>query len=149
MDSKHIDNIIAEIKEIEPNLYITYNLNDKIPYLIVMTQGKIKSINLPKKPINSQWVLDKFNNNTYKSLYDTFNKLKISSGRIYFTTFGFSFINISVSNEAFIRENNAIQKFLDDNNIEYKNEFSNAYIVYRYKISKSKDNIAKINRIRG
>jgi len=147
MDNKYIDNLIIELKEIEPSLYITYNLDDIKPYLIVMTQGKIKTINLPKKPINAQWILDKFTFNHYQSLYDTFKTLNLNNGRIYFTTFGFSFINIFISSERFITENNQIKQLLDDNNIEYKNEYSNAYIVYRYIISKSKDNIEKINKL--
>lgn len=65
---------------------------------------------------------------------------------IYPTTYGIGvwvFYNFN-----FDKDKNAITELLDKCGIEYYNEYSQAKYVYRYKISKAKENINKLRKIK-
>jgi hypothetical protein len=109
------------------------------------------AIKLPSKmKVTFDWVMNKVNKDkVYKSLADTFNKIlksKYGEGiNAYPTTYGlgvFAGFGIGIS------ETKAkINDLLDSLGIEYKTEHSEAGYVFRYKISKSKENLDKIKEL--
>lgn len=111
-----------------------------------------KTIKLPKtKQVDVGYILDQLEkDNTYKSFADKFadalKKIGYSSGlNVYPTTYG---IGVSVafdykgSSDKIKAE---VKKLLDDAGIKYDTEYSDARMVYRYKISKAADNIERLN----
>jgi len=109
-------------------------------------QKQVKKI----KKISKAWLLDKID-----KLFDTENKnlrlffqdnLKIE-GNIYFTSFGFSYDMFFKSQKQFDIDISAIKQVLDNKNIKYRCEYSDANWVYRFIISKETNNLAKINKL--
>ena len=109
-----------------------------------------KSFPLPKKQIDLTWLLNKCEKvgekAEYTNLRSVFEKLEIK-GDIYYTSFGFSYDCFMKSQKQFDLDTNKIKQALSKLDIKYTNEFSEAWWVYRFKISKSKENIDKINNI--
>ena len=124
-------------------LYITYGNNITF----------CKKENVKSKEITKDYVLKLIEKDkkAYKSAYGDFTlkmkkilqESKIGGLLVYPTTYG---IGVYVYYGLFA--GNSIKK-LDDilksKGIEYKNEFSDAHWVWRYKISKKKSNLAKID----
>ena len=112
-----------------------------------------KTIKGLKKEITTQYVLNKLNAEyIYQNFTDDFKKLLPlkykNSINIYPTTYGigvFVLFNYRGQNEQIQKE---IESILKRYNIDYTNEFSNARYVYRYKISKSKENIKKLSELK-
>ena len=103
-----------------------------------------KRIKATKKELTIQDIVDKINkDNVYYNFTKSFNKLiELDGFNCYPTTYG---IGIFV---LFGRKPESIEKItnkLDSLGIEYKNEYSDAGWVYRFRISQSKENINKIN----
>lgn len=103
---------------------------------------------LPKnKTVTLEWIKQKLDKTSeYKNLQAVFEKLGIT-GNIYYTSFGFSYMNFLKSKEVFEKENSILKDKLDDLGVKYTCEFSQANWVYRYRISKSKENIDKIKSL--
>jgi ppGpp synthetase/RelA/SpoT-type nucleotidyltranferase len=108
------------------------------------------SIKVPtKKEVTLDWVMNKVNNDVvYKSFTEKFNQLLKSQGdniNAYATTYGIGVLvgfgfNIEQAKEK-------VEKLLNELGIVYHKEYSDAQIVLRYKISKSKDNLRAIEKI--
>jgi len=133
--------LFIEIENHEPILYICLNV------------GTIRTFKLPKKDINKSWVENKLNIiNGYKNLSSLFNGLNLDYP-IYYTTFGFSYSVIGgrfsqKQKDIFNKNIEQIKNKLNDLNINFKNEFSSASWVYRFIISKTKDNLKIIEGLK-
>ena len=109
------------------------------------------SIKIPKKKeVTFAWIMDKVSkDNVYKSFSENFNSvlesLVYNGLNVYPTTYG---IGVSVifgnKNESKYK----IEKVLNDYGIDYTTEYSDAFYVFRYKISKSAENIKKLEKIK-
>ena len=109
------------------------------------------TIKLPKKKlITIEWIMNKINSDkTFKSFAKEFKKLieKKISGTfdVYATTYG---IGVSIfHNHDKENQIKTIENLLKEKGIKYNLEYSDAFYVLRFKISKSKENIEKINKI--
>jgi hypothetical protein len=108
------------------------------------------SLNIPKnKEVTFEWVMNKINTDTvYKSFVDKFEKLltkkEIKGVNAYPTTYGIGIFLLSKKNTETIDK---INQLLTDLGIKYKNEYSDAGYVYRYVISKSKENIDRMEKM--
>lgn len=115
-----------------------------------------KSFRLPKgKEVNLEWVMGKINTekvyesfaNNFKTLLqkeygNTYNGLSV-----YPTTYGIGiFVAISYRNDV-AQTKQRVEGLLNKYGIEYRNEYSEAGWVFRYVISKRKENIEKISHI--
>jgi hypothetical protein len=104
---------------------------------------------LPKK-VTFEWVMNKINKDkVYKNFSENFNKLLKAKGyegvNAYPTTYG---IGVFVGFGIGINETKQkVESLLDSLGIDYTTEYSDAGYVFRYKISKSKENIDKINNL--
>lgn len=104
-----------------------------------------KTIKPLKKEITIEYIINKINfNSIYTNFSKSFNKLiELDGYNSYPTTYG---IGIFV---LFCRKTESIAKItakLESLGIEYRNEYSDAGWVYRFRISQSKENINKINK---
>lgn len=103
-----------------------------------------------KMKVTFDWVMIKVNNDkVYKTFYENFNQLLKSKGfknvNAYPTTYG---IGVFVAFGMKIEETKKIiENLLNSLGIEYTTEYSDAQYIFRYKISKSKSNIDKINSL--
>ena len=138
----NLDKLFIDIQDHKPILYIC--LND----------GTIRTFNIPKKKdINKAWVENKLNIiNGYKNLTSVFENLNLNY-KIYYTTFGFSYCIIGCmfsqkQKEDFKKDVDQIKNKLNVLNISFKNEFSPANWVYRFIISKTKDNLKIIEALK-
>jgi hypothetical protein len=123
-----------------------YDYNDGIGF---------KTFKLPKnKEVSLAWVMGKMNTEKiYQSFAEHFGKiLKQKLGysswiNIYPTTYGIGiFVALSYRSETKeIKEK--IDKLLTDNGIQYKNQSSDAGWVFRYVISKERENIKRIEKL--
>lgn len=100
-----------------------------------------------KKEVTVEWILNKFaksTDNTYIDFTNKFRKLlnkDVKEGiNIYPTTYGIG-VSILFGQPKGI---DVIKERLDNANIEYKIEYSDAGWVYRFVISKSKSNLDKL-----
>lgn len=104
----------------------------------------------PIKKVTFEWVMNKVNKDkVFKSFAESFNKLLKDKGfegvNAYPTTYGIgTFIGFGVSIE---ESKKGVSKALDQLGINYTTEYSDSRYVFRYKISKSKENIDEINSI--
>lgn len=109
------------------------------------------SLKLPSKmEVTFEWIMNKLSNDKiYKSFAENFNKILKAKGysnlNAYPTTYG---IGVFVGFGRGIDETKSqIEELLNSLGIEYTTEYSEGGWVFRYRISKSKENIAKINEI--
>lgn len=109
------------------------------------------TIKLPSKlQITIEWIMNKVNKDkVYKSFTENFNKILKSKGleniNAYPTSYGigvFVFAGYQIPETKKIIEN-----LLNSLGINYNTEYSDANYVFRYKISKSKENIEKIKQL--
>ncbi len=108
-----------------------------------------KIFTLPKtKQIDLNWLLEKCDKVAttceYVNLKPVFEKLNIQ-GNIYYTSFGFSFDCFFKRQKEIDAQTQIIKDKLDEIGIKYTNEYSDAFFVYRFKISKAKENLELIN----
>lgn len=106
-------------------------------------------VKLPKKKlVNIEYVMNKINSDkVYQNFSKYFAKLvDDNSFSIYPTSYG-----IGVSVLFFSRHDkpaiDGLKDILNKTGIKYSNEYSDAHWVYRFKISKSKENIEKIKQL--
>lgn len=111
------------------------------------------SFSTPKnKEITVDYLIKKVNDkmkvdNYYTNLTKVFEKL-ISNARFYATTYGIGMETLFYNSEKAKENVETLERFLTANKIEYRNEYSDARWVYRFVISKSKENIEKIKNIK-
>ena len=74
------------------------------------------------------------------------DNLKLNQSYFYYTSFGFSIVCAGLTSRIFTDTVNAFKSQLDGAGIEYKNEYSGAYWVYRFRFSQKKENIKKIEK---
>jgi hypothetical protein len=109
------------------------------------------SIKLPSKmEVTFEWVMNKINKDKiYKSFSENFNKILKSKGLVninaYPTTYGIGIFVFAGTKIPETKKN--IENLLNSLGIIYTTEYSDANYVFRYKISKSKENIEKIEQI--
>lgn len=107
-----------------------------------------KSIKTGVKEITVEWVLSKVNaEKTYTNFCSAFNKLLPTGLNAYPTSYGIGvFVAIGFRNQ--INETKStIEALLLGMDIVFNTEYSEAGWVFRYKISKSSQNINTINKI--
>lgn len=101
------------------------------------------------KEIIVSYLFDKVNKylgqeQAYKNLSAIFKKL-LPSYNFYETTYGVGMEALFLTHEQVLKRAEPLLKLLNKLAIEYNTEYSGANWVYRFKISKSKDNLEKIN----
>lgn len=102
--------------------------------------------------------LDKFTPEYVLSKLSQKESMKIDWGKLlsgvcpcsqfYPTTYGFGMFCLFGSDEKATASKLAVSQFLEQMGVEYKNEYSDARWVYRFVISKSKQNLEKLSRIK-
>ena len=112
------------------------------------------SFKLPKKKeVNFDWIMNKLNaDRTFQNFTESFKKLLETKGYLnsinaYPTSYGigvFVFMNFRDSTNNIKTD---IESVLSEYGIEYTEDVSDAGWVFRYRISKSKANIARIEKI--
>lgn len=107
-----------------------------------------KSIKATKKETTFEYIMDKINtDNVYKSFSDKFNELlkakNIKAGlNCYPATYGIGVFNLFNAEKSETKQ--TIETLLNSTGVKFENEYSEAGWVYRYKISKSAENIKRI-----
>jgi hypothetical protein len=109
------------------------------------------SIKLPSKmEVTFEWIMNKVSKDkVYKSFSENFSKILKSKGIVninaYPTTYGIGIFVFAGTKIPETKKN--IENLLNSLGIIYTTEYSDANLVFRYKISKSKENIEKIEQI--
>jgi hypothetical protein len=104
-----------------------------------------------KQEVTVEWVVEKLGaNKVYVSFAPVFQSLLKKRGYgcfdVYPATYGIGvFVALSFKGSA-KRDVEAVEELLGELGIEYKNEYSDAGWCYRFKISKSAENIEKIKQ---
>lgn len=107
-----------------------------------------KSFKLPKKKVvDFTYFAEKLDSdNAYISFVKEFNKIINQEGLIcYPTTYGFGVFVAFGFRKSIEAIKTKIEDVLNSKGIIYKTEYSDAGWVFRYKISKSKENISKLS----
>lgn len=151
------DKVIDPLEDESPettNIYVGFHvLNGTIDDFgkeTVEVEGINKTIKIPKnKLVTPEYILDKINKEkTFKNFSKDFKKLLNKAGfdgvSVYPTTYG---IGIFIPFSNIEKTKKSVESILDKYNIEYKNEYSDARWVLRYKISKKRENIEKLKTI--
>lgn len=108
-----------------------------------------KSVKATKKETTIEYILDKINaDKTFKNFSEYFNKLVSNFGlSAYATSYGIG-IFVAIGRRDKISESkNKVEKLLTDMGIKFSTEKSEAGWVFRYKISRSSENIKLINSL--
>jgi hypothetical protein len=110
-----------------------------------------KTIKSTKKEISVDYVLSKLNSDkVYHNFCNTFEKLlDEKSLTLYPTSYGIGIWVALTYRSEITRLQSKVEAALSKYNIDYSNEYSDAGWVFRYKISKSKENITKLEAING
>jgi hypothetical protein len=148
------ENKIKDILELE-YLNIMYSNDshyeatpEKATYIDVayktIDKYEIPSFKLPKKEIDTEWILNKISNHinrkmNYKRLFDGLN----IGGNFYNTTYGVGIFMPSWCENQI----NELKTRLDSLNIKYTTQYSEAHWVYRFKFSKEQSNLELINNL--
>lgn len=110
-----------------------------------------KSFKVPKnKFVDLDWILSKFNTEkTYQQFTENFKSLLKKAGfensiNVYPTSYGIGIFVVFSYRDQNNQIKAEINKLLDKYGIEYKNQRSDAGWVFRYVISKKKENIEKL-----
>ena len=128
---------------------------NKATYMLVtdLETMNTKSFKLLKnyKHMDINWVYSKLNpKNTYlkiyRLVYDFLHKNGYTGIAVYPTSYGIG-VDTFCNNKEFKNRNEMIQGLLKKHNLAYSVEYSDAGWVYRYRISKSKDNINRLKSL--
>ena len=137
---------IKFIKDYFKNKSYLYFIEDNILNVVNINQ----TFKIPiKKKIDIIWIENKLNTNQeFKNLSATIEKLNLKGLFSYSTSYGIGVLCLS----GFLKSHSEgeikkVKNFLDKNRIFYKWEYSNRFLVYRFKISKSKDNLNKLKEV--
>jgi hypothetical protein len=109
-----------------------------------------KSIKVPaKKEITVEWVLEKLGaDKVYKDFAQYFKKLLTGNNfNCYPTSYGIGVFVAIGARKDIETTKGQIDVLLNNLGIQYTTQYSDAMWVFRYKISKSKENIEKIQKI--
>lgn len=113
----------------------------------------MKTIKLPKnkEKVTIDWILSKVQSDeVYQNFANEFKKLLVKEYQVNLNVYPTSYgIGIDTFNyQGFFTENRTkVENFLLKLGINFSTEYSAASLVYRFKISKSKDNIEKLKLI--
>lgn len=150
----HLEKNLEEKLQKNGYNYFLENYSDATNIVVFQINHPLKmyTIKLPqKKEVTLMWVMEKINKDSiYKNFAKNFENLlpkKYKNGlNVYPTTYG---IGISILFSHFQKNDlvNEVSKILKQYGVKYKNEYSDAGWVFRFKISKEKGNIEKINEI--
>ena len=118
-------------------------------YVLHWGKGVHKLLTAPKqKEVTVEWVMNKLNKQAdYKNLTDRMRKLMNTEDlglSAYPASYGIGMMTLSNNDKKRI---NKIKSALDKYGIEYKTEYSQAHWTYRFKLSKSKENIERIDSV--
>jgi hypothetical protein len=157
------ENLEEQLKELNINftLFDDYmevaSSNNATEISIVDTSDgflDIKNFKLPKKKlVDFDWVMGKINTDkVYQSFTENFKKLLTIKGyqnsiNVYPTSYGIGIFVMYQFRSEINRLKEDVNSLLDEYGIEYSSEYSDAGWVFRYKISKKKENIEKLNNI--
>ena len=99
-----------------------------------------------KKEVTLEWILGKINkSSSFVNLSEKLGKmLNIKGLNVYPTSYGVGMFRLFGLNK---NEVDRIHNFFKTNDIEYSNEYSDARYVFRFKVSKKKENLKKINKL--
>ena len=121
---------------------------DKDGYL---HNGIFKSIKTPTvQEVTYTWLMGKINaDKTFKNFCTTFNKLINNKGlNCYPTSYGIG-IFVAIGYRSSIADTKQqIETLLDNLGVKYTTEYSEGGWVFRYKISRAKENISLINSLK-
>ena len=123
----------------------TDNINEA-QYLAFVFASSM-TVKLPKKKlITIDWLNEKLNKSSeFLNLTKYLNKIANQYSLVcYPASYGIGICSLFGRNPKSVER---ITSVLDQHKIEYYNEYSDANWVYRFKISKSKDNIAKMQQL--
>lgn len=112
--------------------------------------GSRKTIKATKKELTFDYIMSKINNDkTFVDFTTYFNKLINKYGlSAYPTSYGIG-IFVAVGNRSDIaNKKTEVEKLLNKFKINYKTEYSDAGWVFRYKISKTSDNLSIIKKLK-
>lgn len=115
---------------------------------------EMTTIKLPKKKeVNLDWVMNKLNaEKTFKNFTEDLKKILVKNGHtnsmnVYPTSYGIGiFVAVSYRNQTKVLKE-SIDTILNNAGIKYSNDRSNAGWVFRYRISKSKENIERLKSV--
>lgn len=129
--------------------YEVENLPDSFNSFVVMPVNSLsmRTVKLPKtKLITPAYVLEKFNKtSTFKNLAKTTAKLVDTSVNVYATSYGIGIV--AIYNPLKAIQCDKVVQYLTKNEVKYSTEFSDTGWVIRIKISKTKENIARLESI--
>ena len=156
-------NLESQLKELNISFTLydnffndTTNHDEAVEISIVdMSEGfDMYNFKLPKKKeVNFEWVMNKLNTEkTFQNFTESFKKLLSLKGynnsiNAYPTSYGigvFVFMNYRENTNQIKSD---IESVLAEHGIEYTEGVSDAGWVFRYRISKSKENISRISEI--
>lgn len=135
----------------------TEDMNDAVEMTIISWGdfATMKTFKLPKnKLVDIDYCLNKLNaDSAYKNFTEEFKTILIDNGiensiNIYPTSYGLGIFVLYNFRDQIRELKNQIDNILTELGIQYKNEYSDAGWVFRYKISKSKENIEKLKIIK-
>ena len=136
------DNVNDVPKEEAKVLHIGFHEDEDGNY-----ESIFKEIKIPKKKeLDLEYVMNKINTDKiYKNFSNKFNDILKSNSNVsaYPTSYGIGFFALFKSQET----KDQIEEILNRHNIKYSTEYSDAGYVFRYKISKSKENIENIDKM--
>jgi hypothetical protein len=148
-DLQNLESIYS-VSKVSLQLHINDSYFGNLLHIFANGFAKSRSFRLPaKKEINKQWVASKIEtviNSEYENLRPLFEKLKLS-GYIYYTSFGFSYDCFLKSQQTFDKETQQLQNALTSLGVEFRNEFSDARWVYRFRLSQSKENLSILSKL--
>lgn len=131
------------ILESEFNVNIFLNIDDN--ELFIYNQSKTRTYKLIKK-LTKDWILQKvelFNKSDYRNLKTLFESLNLK-GLFYSTSYGIGYSCLFSNKEVFNTDINKLDKLLQELNIEYSKQFSDARYCLRFIISTNKTNLEKL-----
>ena len=112
-----------------------------------------KSFKLPKKKlVDFEWVMNKWNSEkTFVSFVADFKKMLANRGykhsiNCYPTSYGIGIFVAIGCRDNIKKIKTDVDSLMDKIGVEYRNEYSEAGYVFRYVISKKKENIEKIKK---
>lgn len=135
---------LVETPKHASSIHISWIMQDGEPFEWVG-----KTIRTPKKmEVTYEWILQKINKeNVFVNFCDKFNTfLKTKGLRGYATSYGIGIESLFVGSKNLKENQTSIENELNSLGIKYTTEFSDAYWVFRYRISQSKDNIKKLTK---
>lgn len=136
------DNFMNEVKpEDATELHIVFRKSD-----FEMIHKNIKET---KKETTYEYIMNKINSDViYKNFSEYFNKLiKKYNFASYPTTYGIGVFVAVGFRKSIEKTKSDIENELNKLGIKFTTEYSDAMYVFRYKISKSKENIQKIENL--